>query len=369
VTGNRIPQSNLTSTSPVTVLNSQEVKLQGTTRTEDAINDLPQVQAAPAIEVERAEWASDRPYLKALRAANPAARERVLAEQQAAHGSLPAFWLDVSEYYHSIGRREEALRLLLSALELPTRDSETLGIVAERLIRWGDLGRGIALYERMVAMDRDHPQPRRGLAIALAKRAAQASPEPAKRDLARAIAILSELVLDVDDDDYEGFNLVSLTELNAMIARYRRLGGTGVPLDPRLVANLDLDLRIVVEWKNEQLDVDSWVIEPNGELASYWNDDTAIGGRLSSETTDGSGPEQYMLRRAPLGTFELKAEIWSDDSLNPNGTTRVIGRLIRNFGRPNEQEEMVEVELLPQEDPEDEDDKDATPIARIRIRR
>jgi uncharacterized protein YfaP (DUF2135 family) len=369
VTGTRIPQPNLTSPTPITVVNSQEIRLQGTTRTENLINDLPQLQAAPAIEVERSEWASDRPYLKALKAASPWARARVLAEQQTAHGSLPAFWLDVAEYYHSIGSREEGLRLLLSALELPTRDSETLGIVAERLIRWGDLERGIALYERMVAMDREHPQPRRGLAIALAKRAALAPPARAKADLARAIAILSELVLEVDDDDYEGFNLVSLTELNAMIARYRRLGGGDVPLDPRLIANLDLDLRIVVEWKNEQVDVDSWVIEPNGELASYWNDDTAIGGRLSSETTDGSGPEQYMLRRAPLGTFEVKAEIWSDDALNPNGTTRVIGRLIRNFGRPNEQEEMVEVELLPQEGAEDEDDKDATPIARIRIRR
>jgi iron complex outermembrane receptor protein len=45
VTGSRIPQPNLTSTSPVTVLNSQEVKLQGTTRTEDLINSLPQAFA------------------------------------------------------------------------------------------------------------------------------------------------------------------------------------------------------------------------------------------------------------------------------------------------------------------------------------
>src|SRR5688500_4603154 len=46
VTGSRIPQPNLTSTSPVTVVNSQEVKLTGTTRTEDLINSLPQAFAA-----------------------------------------------------------------------------------------------------------------------------------------------------------------------------------------------------------------------------------------------------------------------------------------------------------------------------------
>ncbi len=46
ITGTRIPQPNLTSSSPVTVLSSQEVKLQGTSRTEDLINSLPQSFAA-----------------------------------------------------------------------------------------------------------------------------------------------------------------------------------------------------------------------------------------------------------------------------------------------------------------------------------
>ena len=45
ITGSRIPQPNLTSASPVTVLSSQEVKLSGTTRTEDLINSLPQAFA------------------------------------------------------------------------------------------------------------------------------------------------------------------------------------------------------------------------------------------------------------------------------------------------------------------------------------
>ena len=46
ITGTRIPQPNLTSASPVTVLSAQEVKLQGTTRTEDLINSLPQAFSA-----------------------------------------------------------------------------------------------------------------------------------------------------------------------------------------------------------------------------------------------------------------------------------------------------------------------------------
>jgi len=45
VTGSRIPQPNLESASPVTVVTSQEVKVSGTSRTEDLINSLPQVFA------------------------------------------------------------------------------------------------------------------------------------------------------------------------------------------------------------------------------------------------------------------------------------------------------------------------------------
>jgi outer membrane receptor protein involved in Fe transport len=45
VTGTRIPQPNLTSAAPVTVVTNQDVKLSGSTRIEDVLNQLPSVQA------------------------------------------------------------------------------------------------------------------------------------------------------------------------------------------------------------------------------------------------------------------------------------------------------------------------------------
>ena len=45
ITGSRIPAPNLTAVSPVTVVNSQDIRLQGVTRTEDLINSLPQAFA------------------------------------------------------------------------------------------------------------------------------------------------------------------------------------------------------------------------------------------------------------------------------------------------------------------------------------
>ena len=48
VTGSRIPQPNLESVAPVTVVSNQDIKLQGTTKIEDLLNSLPAVFASQA---------------------------------------------------------------------------------------------------------------------------------------------------------------------------------------------------------------------------------------------------------------------------------------------------------------------------------
>jgi tetratricopeptide (TPR) repeat protein len=365
VTGTEIRRPNLTASSPVTSLG-------------DDPDSLPQLKASESnavVEVTMAEWASNRPYMAALKGAAPADRERVLAEQQKAHGALPAFWFDVAELAWKSGRREEARRLLLSALDLPTRNNETLAIVAERLFRYGEQDRSIEMFEAVAEAEPGRPQPLRSLALALAKRSETAQRDRARADLARAIDLLVQVIMTPWDGDYDGIELISLMEVNRLIPRYRALGGTDVPLDPRLIALLDVDLRIVVEWNTEETDLDLWVDEPNGERGFFGNPETRIGGRLSNDMTDGYGPEEYLLRRAPSGTFTVRADVYSADELNPNGASRITARLIRNFGRPGEKEELVEIELLPERESgqadrnSDEEEDDVRLIGKIRFRR
>ena len=226
----------------------------------------------------------------------------MFAEQQRAHGALPAFWLDVADWACRKGRRAEAVQLVLSALELPTRNNQTLSIVADRLMRYGEIDRAIWLYERLLAAEDDRPQPRRTLALALAKRARRrAARAGAGRPRPRALACSTEVVMTPWNNAYDGIEMISLMEANRLIPRYRALGGEDVGLDPRLIALLDVDLRVVIEWNSEATDVDLWVDEPSGERAIYHNPRTAIGGRLSNDMTQGFGPEEYLLRRAPAG--------------------------------------------------------------------
>jgi tetratricopeptide (TPR) repeat protein len=294
--------------------------------------------------------------MKLLRAASAADRDRAFAEQQALHGGLPAFWFDVAELSWRSGRREEARRRLLSALDLPTRNNETLAIVAERLFRYGETDRAIEMFEAVAAAEPERPQPLRSLALALARRSETQPRDAARADLSRAIDLLTRVAVEKWDNAFEGIEVIALMDVNRLIPRYRALGGTSVPLDPRLIALLDVDVRVVIEWNTEETDLDLYVIEPNRERVYYENPESRIGGRLSDDMTEGYGPEEYLLRRAPRGTFTVRADVYSSDALNPNGASRITARLIRNFGREDEKEELVEIELLPERD-EDEDER------------
>jgi hypothetical protein len=232
----------------------------------------------------------------------------------------------------------------------------TLGIVADRLERYGEIDRAIELRERQAALDPDRPQPRRLLALALARRAGL-HPATARADLARAVGLLYDVATAPQSGNWHGIELISLVEANALLPRLKALGGT-VAMDPRLVRLLDVDTRVVVDWTTDGSDMDLWVDEPNGERAIYNNPRTTIGGHLSSDMTRGYGPEEYMLHRAPPGTYTVQANVFAPDRLDPNGATLLTAHLFRNFGRPSQSEEAVDVEVT-------RDDKGAKTIGRI----
>jgi hypothetical protein len=145
----------------------------------------------------------------------------------------------------------------------------------------------------------DHPQPKRLLALVLARRAA-AGGGGAKADLQRAIGLLVEIALQPVDDRWTGIDLISVVEANNLLATLRAKGGD-VPMDARLIHNMASDVRIVIDWSNDAADIDLWVDEPNGERAIFNNPRTRIGGHLSNDMTQGFGPEEYLLRRAAPG--------------------------------------------------------------------
>jgi tetratricopeptide (TPR) repeat protein len=299
------------------------------------------------IQIEMKEWDVARPYIAALEAAAPGDLDRVLAVQEREYGDLPVFYFDVAEWLFRRARRAEALEMLLSALDLPAANEETAQMVAARLQRYGRLDRAVWLLQRAADQTDYLPQPRRALALALARRAGDARTARARADLQRALRLLNEVIMTPWEGDYDGIEVVALMEANALLPRLEALGVGKLPLDPRLRALLDVDLRVVIEWNTGASDMDLWVDEPDGERAIYSNPLTAIGGRLSNDMTAGYGPEEYLLRRAASGEYRISVNVYAADVINPNGSTMVTAHLYRDFGRAGQREQSMELELEP----------------------
>jgi len=299
-----------------------------------------QVALSPTIRIDA--WQPDRPYLE-LYDGKPSEFDERFLEAEQRHGTLPIFYLDTAEWLRKHGHMAEAIEMALSALELPSANDVTLGIVADRLERYGAIDRAIELRERQMTLDPDRPQPKRLLALALAHRATL-EPAYAQADLTRAINLLYEIATTPQDGSWFGVELIALDEANALLPRLNKLGGS-VKMDQRLVALLDVDIRVVIDWTTDASDMDLWVDEPDGERAIYNNRRTAIGGNLSNDMTQGYGPEEYMLHHAPDGTYVVQANVYAPDRLDPNGATFVTAHLFRNYGRANQQEDSVDMEL------------------------
>ncbi|MCJ8191666.1 VIT domain-containing protein [Sphingomicrobium aestuariivivum] len=295
--------------------------------------------------------------------ADPAAFDATFAEWQEKAGTLPGFYLESSNWLWLAGEKDKAIRTLLSALDLPLADSTTLAMVAARLEAWGEFDLAVDLRARRAAMVTHRPQPDRLLGLALAERgkarAAAGDATGARDDYARAIALLADVALRPFDPRFNGIDMIALKEANALVPRLEALGGSH-DLDPRIVKNLDSDFRVTMEWTADATDLDMHVDEPSGEHVFYGHRQSFSGGWMSNDMTQGFGPEEYWIRKAPGGSFEVSSTVFRRDNIDPNGAPWVRARLIRDFGRPTERVEYVDVAM-------DGQLRDRLPLGRFRI--
>ena len=306
--------------------------------------------------------------MTALETAGSADRLAVLAEQEQQYGSVPAFYLDTAEWFRLNGDAATAALLLLSALELPTSDDETRQIVAFRLERDRAFDRAVELAEHLAAANAEfRPQPGRDLALALAARG-KAAGKAGRADLERAFQLLVDTALNPASADFDGIEVVALMEANALTPQIVAAGGHST-LDPRLRGLTDTDARIVIEWTADDADIDLWVDEPNGERVIYSNKLSSAGGQISNDMTDGYGPEEYAIHRAPAGVYRVRVNGYDADRINPNGPGHVLIRLQRDFARSRQIEAMVDLDLSFQAGKNRNEQDETRPVATLRVKR
>ncbi len=279
-------------------------------------------------------WTANAGYLDHLRRATAGERYAVYLEERADHWRDVGFYLDVGGFFLEVGEKALGLRVLSNLAELQLEDAALLRVLGHRLLQAGRPELARPLFERVLKIRGEEPQSRRDLALACV----------ALKDFQRAIDLLWEVVEKPWHNRFPGIELLALGELNAIADTC----GERVDLstvDARLRQALPVGLRVVLTWDADNCDIDLWVDDPVGERAIYSNRNTAQGGFLSCDFTQGYGPEEFLLRRPAPGRYTVRINYYGDQRTTARGPVTAQVRLITGYGTPAQKVQTTTVQL------------------------
>ncbi|NRF65960.1 DUF2135 domain-containing protein [Aquincola sp. S2] len=284
-------------------------------------------------------WQPDTPTARRLRAAAPKARYAIYLDERPQHLKSTAFFLDAADLFFAQGDAVLGLRVLSNLAEMELENRALLRILGYRLLQAQRADLAVPVFERVLAIAPHEPQSSRDLGLAHAD--AQQW-QAAADQLWHAATQRGNTAGRFPDID-----LTSLAELNALLAKAKRLGqpvDTGA-MDARLLVNLPLGLRVVLGWDADNTDIDLHVIDPNGEEAFYGRPRTRQGGRMSADFTGGYGPEEFALRAPKPGMYTVRARFYGHRQQVLSPATTLMLRLVTGFGTAAEHEQRVMLRL------------------------
>ena len=294
---------------------------------------------AAAAHIQLKKWMPDSPYARRLRAAAADEAYAVYLSELPNYRNSTAFYLDAADIFFEKKQPELALRILSNLAEMDLENRHVLRILGYRLLQAGRADLAIPVLEKVLDLAPDEPQSWRDIGLARA----QAGQNQ------QAVDALYEVVRRPWHNRFPDVELIALAELNAIVARSAQPLDTSA-VDPRLLKNLPLDLRVVLSWDADNTDIDLWVTDPNGEKVFYANALSYQGGRISRDFTGGYGPEEFSLKHAKPGKYRVQAEFYGHRQQIVAPATTLQLELFTNYGKPAQQSRAITLRLAGQKE-------------------
>jgi len=140
-----------------------------------------------------------------------------------------------------------------------------------------------------------------------------------------------------------GIEEVIVTELNRMIAKNPKLSTSEI--DTKLIKAMPVDIRVVINWNMNSTDIDLHVKDPNNETCFFSHKSTEIGGRISSDITQGYGPEQFLLKNAIKGKYEVFVNYYGDSQVKAEGPSTIMLEVYTRYSDKEEQRQVMCVQM------------------------
>ncbi|MEB3073746.1 VIT domain-containing protein [Capnocytophaga gingivalis] len=280
----------------------------------------------------------DTPYLKVMEYTDPAKAIETYHKLKKEYGQTPSFYVDVADYFFKKGDTEQAILVVSNLAELSLEDAQLLRVLGYKLSSYKAYKEAIEVFRKVVAIREEEPQSYRDLGLALAE----------DKQYQEAVETLYKVVKNAWDERFGDVQLVTMNDINSLVARHKGIKTNF--MDKRLLKSEPVDIRVVLSWDTDNCDMDLWVTDPTDEKCFFDNKLTYLGGKISKDVTQGYGPEEFMIKKAPKGTYKIETDYFgtlSQKQLMPV-TLRIT--FYTHFGTDKEQKQETTVRLTNEED-------------------
>jgi len=278
----------------------------------------------------------DNAYLKELNQSKDPYKSYLQLRDQ--YMGTPTFYFDVANFFFKKGDRQKALLILSALADLQIENADLYKTISYKLREWGDVDNALYTTAKVLKWRPMDPQSHRDYALALQDKGQY------KEALEQLYGILTQSYSPEAANRDDGIEEILVMEINNLI-KLQKSATAKAAVEKKLVADLPVDIRVVLNWNSQNTDIDLWVTDPNGEKCFYSNPATAIGGRLSNDFTGGYGPEQFLLKKALKGKYKIEADFYNDSSLTLAGPAAVLAEIFTYYSSGRQERKLTTIYL------------------------
>ena len=283
----------------------------------------------------------DTDYIKALsKTKSLEDAYKFYLEQRKDYLKTPSYYSDVSTYFQN--RFDDTIyasRILSNITETDFDDYELLKVYAYQLQLNYQNDLAVFIFQRILELRPEDSQSYRDLALAYQKTGKCQE----ALDLFNSI-ITEEIYKNSKRRIFPGMQLIAQNEIKHLIQNYKDDLDLS-SIDKESLAEINLDIRVVVDWNHNDTDIDLHIIDPNLEECFYSHPKTKLGGIMSPDMTQGFGPEEFVLEKAKKGDYFVKIKYYGDRYQKADNPTFMKVTIYKYYGTKRESKEIKMIRL------------------------
>lgn len=278
---------------------------------------------------------SDAAYMKFFKSAKKSEEiYEVYLSNRKEYVETPQYYFDVAQLFFKIDDKKTGLRVLSSIADLDLENEELYKLLAYKLKQAEVYDKELWISKKVLEWRPFDPQSYRDYALALEDN------KDYQGALDNLYKILNQSYTREMANRDNGIEETIIMEINELISNHRsELDLKNI--NPKIIADLPVNIRVVINWNKDNTDIDLWVTDPNSERCMYSHKSTEIGGRLSDDFTGGFGPEQFLLKKAIKGKYKIETNFFNENQVSIAGPTAIMAEICINYASGKQERKIV----------------------------